>query len=457
MSLLTLPRFDPATAGQGHAGFVRVAMQLTSEMRSLAATRMRDALRAGRLTPRTALAALKQGDVGVATLFRSRLSAALPRPVIDPATFSMARTSKPVDPRLKPALRRLMEVLAADGDLTADACRTMTVMTTRKVLLLTLSTAWQARCKRLVKPIADAIALGDDATVPFLPWPSALSALISHDEDEISRIDNRHVVVPLLSITGEPVVVLSLPVLSNTDDRSALEMALNAIKHLTGDVLMVEQEEALELLMGYQVEVIRDMALTVEWHGNDPQVDEDHFDVLEGEFGWDMRVGEAKEDLIAALRYFRERDLVERWTRDDPRFQRWQEAHQRTAIGTLVDDLLRLVDLGQQWQISPRVTPRSRTMLEQTEEGYLGVCMLPSDMGMDAWIEQGVNDLWNSYGYAEVTVLTGPLSVKACAKKMDDWVRACALVSASKVLVNRFRSAMREPAQPSEADGEEWP
>lgn len=426
MSLHTLPRLSETATAGWKAGLDAARLQPTPAERSHARHLLRRAVAAGTVSPRDLAAAVQQGDEGIAHLMQ-RHAPALPLPamgaqgVIGSAPYSVPPVS------LLPGLKGLLRELAASGDFTEADARAVAQDTTCLTLAQRLTAAWNRRMARLVAPIR---ALVPEAPVPssFLVIPTVLRHLLSgYHEAE----DEGEVGVGMLVETDGDMAVAQPTVCVDPDARAVLVAAWAALATAMRVPLLSDMEDSVSILFGYADELLGDLALSVRWEGDTPQVTPAEWAVVADEIGMDAEDPDDVASMADYLRFCRRRNHAATVSLDDPSVMAWREAHAGTPAGRVIDTLLALREIA----LRAPTVPAEVTREEFSEEGYTCLFLLPIDSGVGWRLEDNVNQLWQECGSAHREDFLTKGAEHHLSAMMDRWVIDAALATAAGALM----------------------
>lgn len=431
MILQTLPRFAPHVA----CGLARVAaagcLAPTAHLRGRAALQAVEALRTGRLRPATVQRALAAGDAGMARLFmrRHRLP---PRARIARGAIALQGHDRRLSPNVRDGLADLIRVFAADGDLSLQDCRDIAGNDgCNSLLLRRLASAWARRCDRVSAPVRACLPTDSSGRGAFFVMPMALLVALGSDYyariyDE-AEVDGRP--LACVGVNSDRDVVTSR--WNHVGDRVAVRAAWNAVLGTLQAPLMESADAGLSTLIGYPEELLRDMALTCRWDGDQPRIDDAMIEELGEEIGLDATQARDREGVVDYLRFVRENDRAQHWTIRHADFQAWRRERLDTPAATVVERLLALHDLARAFR--KRSTPA--VTWDFSEEGLMPVCLRPVGIGIDGYVDQVLQDTWGHQSDGEAVAYCDAGGPAAMGRALDRIVFDAALASAAARIV----------------------
>jgi len=354
LALLTLPR--PALRG---AGFVpdacHVAMLApTPPERARARCVLREAVVAGRIDPAAVAQAVAGGDSGVAALFQAHATMPKRARLAANAIDLRAADTSP-DQRVRRGLARVIEALAADGDLTHTALATVPSLP-RRELAICLNTAWVRRVTRVTRGLRRLLPPNCVPAGTHFVYPAALLYLINpsaipSDEGDAELAD----VDAVIGLSNDAFVWVGDA--GNTPDETrALRVAWNEVlTALDVGTLDAWQSAGETSYLAYMLESLNDLALNCEWDGHDPRVTDEQLAEVAEEMGEDPDDQDLQQRMRAHMREVRLESLNPPWARRSRSFRTWRAAQAESPAGEAVERLLALARWRRKFALKERL------------------------------------------------------------------------------------------------------
>ncbi len=427
LALLTLPR----TALRG-TGFVpdacHVAMLApTPPERARARRVLREAVVAGRIDPAAVAQAVAGGDSGVAALFQANATMPKRARLAAHAVDLRAADTAP-DHRVRAGLARLIETLAADGDLTRTALATVPSLPHRE-LAICLNTAWVRRVTRVTRGLRRLLPPNCVPASTHFVYPAALLYLINphaiHSEAQDAEEFEADAVIGL-SQEGFLWVGGAADAL---DDKRALRVAW-------GEVVRSLQVGTLDSFgehvhFVYALEALNDLALTCEWEGDEPRVHDDQLAEIAEEMGEDPHDEDLQQRMRAHLREMRAFSQQRPWARRSKAFLAWRAARAGTPAGERVERLLALA----RWRRTQDLKERLHVFCDE-DEGTFSIAPVHRADAFGDMLTNCIDEEQNQVGSASLRVARQVGSSLSLGQAFDALIADAAVAGAARCLMS---------------------
>lgn len=382
MSLHILPRYAvPAAIGTREA--IQAAERpLTIDVRRRAVAALQAAMRRGRLRPEAVAAAAEQGDVAIADLMRSH-AVALHSPALDPAHIPPPPCRKP-DPATVAALHPWIRLLAAEGHLPAEGLQHLSAPTlSMATLCRVLAIAWNRKKQALLASIDVPALLDENHPALFDCLPQPFLQLLGNDAGPDAGP------VPTLTVFNRDLTHVA--VRATGDDALAIEGALRELVKQMQLPLVGDPSYAIEDIHPGLDELFSDLEAIATWgEDGEPSLPLDELTTMLEEFGWDASSEGEMRELREHLKWRRWRDQTSLFPVGSGTAQAWLDAQGDSRLAQVYREIVRITTL-------LATLPALKHTLDS--DGYAGtgyVTLVPTATGMDDWIEQTINDIYNS-------------------------------------------------------------
>lgn len=415
---------------------MRASMGVTPAIRSLATTRLREAVRAGKIAADEVIEAARGGDEGLAML-AIRHAPRIPTPIIGPGCFNLAISEKAIPERLYQQATELLQLFASTGDLDDDGCEELIDTPGKASIITVLARSWEAYAQRVIAPVYDLVPdylleqAGDTRTPqthPLLVTPVGLLELMGEHLAEACDLTTPG----LLYVSGEPVLTFDLPDWRiEPENQWALEAAMKLLaKNLSGPLLCDEDEFL--MFAGYEMEMMEDAALTATWVGDTPIVSEEMKEAMinEGIASEEWLESDEAADQMRYLRWLRGRRKLGKVT--IKMVQEWCNSHRDSQLFKLVSGLLTLVRGAR--KLGLHRMPKLEVHQINDESGYCTYMPCRQRAGLDQMRESMAMNYWSHAGEAMVKVVRD--GSNEWAKHMDAWLLSGAIAQLAALMAN---------------------
>jgi hypothetical protein len=429
IGLLTLPR----TALRG-TGFVpdacHVAMLAPSRPERARAVRvLREAVTAGRIDPGAVAEAVANGDSGVAALFQAHATMP-PRARLTAHAIDLRAMDAAPDQNVLAGLARLIETLAADGDLMPEALATAPNLSQRE-LAICLNAAWVRRVTRVTRGLLCVLPPSVEPAATHYVYPAALLHLITPPLIRGAGRDGSESDVDAVIGLSNDAFVLVGTAASTSDETRALRVAWNdvvrALETGTLDPWQVAEETS---YLAYMLESLNDLALTCAWDGDEPRVSHEQLAEIAGEMGEDPDDEILQERMRAQLREIRAEGRAPQWTRRSKAFRAWRTEREGTAVGERVEHLLALA----RWR--RRLSLKERLNVSNDEaEGPFAITPVPRAAPFGELLADFIAEEQNQCGSTSLSVGRELGSTLSLGRVLDALIADAAVAGAACALL----------------------
>ncbi|CAD0363245.1 hypothetical protein XP1511_21965 [Xanthomonas perforans] len=310
----------------------RQPIQPTSQLRAMAAKRLGEAVRRGKVTPKQAKDAMRAGEAGVASallphLYQCQIDGAIPAPPIGNATHLSAENLANLSPLVK-------EMQAAghirDADLTGASQRNAGE-TILKLVMLGIDRVAEAATAKM-PPTRNNYS-------PFHVSPLALAKTLCGRDGESWEITANTGKV-IVSNADSPFVMFADP--ESRDEMSALCCVIRGINERSGNWFVVPPDDALSIIDVMLDEVLRDVRVHVPQGPVSTDMPSNVLDAVMEYYGVSEDDGEALDDAIERLNGdLRHYVVADQWKIGDGNLEKWLAS----PSGPNAKLILRLYDL----------------------------------------------------------------------------------------------------------------
>ncbi|KLC04089.1 hypothetical protein XP420_15925 [Xanthomonas perforans] len=292
----------------------RHQVQPTSQLRALAAKRLGQAVRRGKVTPKQAKEAMQAGEAGVASallphLYQCRMEGVVPEPTIGNTTHLSAENLANLTPLVK---EMHAAGLVKDADL-AGASQSNAGETILRLVMLGIDRVAEAASAKL-PPTRNHYS-------PFHVSPLAMAkTLCGHDGESWEISANMGKVI--ISNADSPFVIFADP--ESKEEMSALCCVVRGINERSGNWFVVPPDDVLSVVDVMLDEVLRDVRVHVPHGPVSTDLPSNVLDAVMEYYGVSEDEGEALDDAIERLngdlRHYVVADL---WKIDDGNLEKW--------------------------------------------------------------------------------------------------------------------------------------
>lgn len=292
----------------------RHQVQPTSQLRAMAAKRLMEAVRRGKVTPEQAKEAMTAGEAGVASallphLYQCRMEGSVPAPPIGNATHLSAENLANLSPLVK-------EMHAAgyikDADL-AGANQSNAGEMILKLVMLGIDRVVEAATAKMP-------ATRNDYS-PFHVSPLALAKTLCGRDGESWEITANTGKV-IVSNAQSPFVVFADP--ESKDEMSALCCVIRGINERSGNWFAVPPDDALSVIDVMLDEVLRDVRVHVPQGPVSTDMPSNVLDAVMEYYGVSEDDGEALDEAIERLNGdLRHYIVADQWKIGDGNLEKW--------------------------------------------------------------------------------------------------------------------------------------
>jgi hypothetical protein len=292
----------------------RHQVQPTSQLRAMAAKRLGEAVRRGKVTPEQAKEAMRAGEAGVASvllphLYQCRMEGAVPAPPIGNTTHLSAENLANLSPLVK-------ELHAAgyvkDADL-AGACQSNAGETILRLVMLGIDRVAATATAKMP-------ATRNDYS-PFHVSPLALAKTFCGRDGEGWEITANTGEV-IVSNARSPFVVFADP--ESKDEMSALCCVIRGINERSGNWFVVPPDDALSIIDVMLDEVLRDVRVHVPEGPVSTDMPSNLLDAVMEYYGVSEDDGESLDEAIERLNGdLRHYVVADQWKIGDGKLEKW--------------------------------------------------------------------------------------------------------------------------------------